>query len=64
MSIELDQAGRDAMTAAGWNVSETAAQKTFTFKNFVEAFGWMTSAAITHSCCHILWTHNTHRRLS
>ena len=46
MSIELDQAGRDAMTAAGWNVSETAAQKTFTFKNFVEAFGWMTSAAI------------------
>jgi len=46
MSIELDQAGRDEMIAAGWNVSDTAAQKTFTFKNFVEAFGWMTSAAI------------------
>ena len=46
MSIELDQAGRDAMTAAGWNVSDTSAQKTFTFKSFVEAFGWMTSAAI------------------
>jgi 4a-hydroxytetrahydrobiopterin dehydratase len=46
MSIELDQAGRNAMTTAGWNVSDTAAQKTFTFKNFVEAFGWMTSAAI------------------
>jgi 4a-hydroxytetrahydrobiopterin dehydratase len=46
MSIELDQAGRDAMIAAGWNVSDTSAKKTFTFKNFVEAFGWMTSAAI------------------
>jgi 4a-hydroxytetrahydrobiopterin dehydratase len=46
MSIELDQAGRDAMINAGWDVSKTAAQKTFTFKNFVEAFGWMTSAAI------------------
>jgi 4a-hydroxytetrahydrobiopterin dehydratase len=46
MSIELDQAGRDEMIAAGWNVNDTTAQKTFTFKNFVEAFGWMTSAAI------------------
>ncbi len=46
MSIELDQAGRDAMASSGWDVSETTAQKTFTFKNFVEAFGWMTSAAI------------------
>ncbi len=34
------------MTAAGWSVSDTSAQKTFTFKNFIEAFGWMTSAAI------------------
>ena len=46
MSIELDQAGRETMIAAGWVVSNTTAQKTFTFKNFVEAFGWMTSAAI------------------
>ncbi len=46
MSETLDQTGRDALAAAGWNVGETTAQKTFTFKNFVEAFGWMTSAAI------------------
>ena len=46
MSIELDQVGRETMIAAGWVVSDTTAQKTFTFKNFVEAFGWMTSAAI------------------
>lgn len=43
---ELDQAGRDEMTASGWTVTDTKATKTFTFKNFVEAFGWMTSAAI------------------
>lgn len=43
---ELDQAGRDEMRAAGWDVSDTKATKTYTFKNFVEAFGWMTSAAI------------------
>ncbi|MFT7369581.1 MAG: 4a-hydroxytetrahydrobiopterin dehydratase [Octadecabacter sp.] len=46
MSTELDQAGRDTMITAGWDVSNTTAQKTFTFKNFVEAFGWMTSVAI------------------
>ena len=46
MSVELDQAGRDALAAAGWEVGATSVQKTFVFKNFVEAFGWMTSAAI------------------
>ena len=46
MSETLDQAGRDEMVAAGWNVADTKATKTFIFKNFVEAFGWMTSAAI------------------
>ena len=46
MSETLDQAGRDALANAGWDVSETKAEKTFTFKNFVHAFGWMTSAAI------------------
>ena len=46
MSEPLDQSGRDEMTAAGWDVADTKATKTFTFKNFVEAFGWMTSAAI------------------
>lgn len=46
MSEALDTKGRDALKAAGWDVSETKAEKTFTFKNFIEAFGWMTSAAI------------------
>ncbi|MCW1950600.1 MAG: 4a-hydroxytetrahydrobiopterin dehydratase [Octadecabacter sp.] len=46
MNVALDKAGRDALTAAGWNVGETSAQKTFGFRNFVEAFGWMTSVAI------------------
>ncbi len=46
MSIELDQTGRDAMVAAGWDVGDTKAEKTFIFKNFIEAFGWMTSMAI------------------
>jgi len=46
MSEALDQSGRDALETAGWTLSETKADKTFVFKNFVEAFGWMTSAAI------------------
>ncbi|HCP81363.1 MAG TPA: 4a-hydroxytetrahydrobiopterin dehydratase [Octadecabacter sp.] len=46
MSSALDKTGRDALIAAGWDVGETSAKKTFTFKNFVEAFGWMTSVAI------------------
>lgn len=46
MSEALNQEGRDALAAAGWDVSETKAEKTYTFKNFIEAFGWMTSAAI------------------
>ena len=46
MSVALDKTGLDALVAAGWNVGETYAQKTFTFRNFVEAFGWMTSVAI------------------
>jgi 4a-hydroxytetrahydrobiopterin dehydratase len=46
MSVTLDQTGRDTLIAAGWNVGETSAQKTFSFRNFVEAFGWMTSVAI------------------
>lgn len=46
MSEALDQASRDEMTKAGWEVGETSAVKTFIFKNFVEAFGWMTSVAI------------------
>jgi len=46
MSEPLDQTGRDALTDAGWDVSDNKAEKTFQFKNFIEAFGWMTSAAI------------------
>ncbi|WP_375279324.1 4a-hydroxytetrahydrobiopterin dehydratase [Pseudooctadecabacter sp.] len=46
MSDPLDQTGKDALTAAGWEVGESSAKKTFTFGNFIEAFGWMTSAAI------------------
>ena len=47
MSDPLDQTGRDALTDAGWTVADTKATKTFTFGNFIEAFGWMTSVAIT-----------------
>ncbi|MCF2871752.1 4a-hydroxytetrahydrobiopterin dehydratase [Octadecabacter sp. G9-8] len=47
MSEPLDQAGRDALTASGWDVGDATADKTFQFKNFIEAFGWMTSVAIT-----------------
>jgi len=46
MSTALDNAGRAALTDAGWDVGDSSAHKTFVFGNFVEAFGWMTSAAI------------------
>lgn len=46
MSTPIDQSGRDAMANAGWAVGTSSAGKTFVFKNFVEAFGWMTSVAI------------------
>lgn len=46
MSTALDQDGRDEMTSSGWDVGDAKAEKTFIFKNFVEAFGWMTSVAI------------------
>jgi 4a-hydroxytetrahydrobiopterin dehydratase len=46
MSEPLDQGDRDALTDAGWDVSDANAKKTFVFNTFIEAFGWMTSAAI------------------
>lgn len=46
MSEPLDQGDRDVLTDAGWDISDAKAKKTFVFKNFIEAFGWMTSAAI------------------
>jgi 4a-hydroxytetrahydrobiopterin dehydratase len=37
-----------ALTAAGWthDAKRDAISKTYTFKNFIEAFGFMTKAAI------------------
>ncbi|MBT8411532.1 MAG: 4a-hydroxytetrahydrobiopterin dehydratase [Octadecabacter sp.] len=46
MSEPIDQTGRDSLASAGWDVTDTKAEKTFTFRNFIEAFGWMTSVAI------------------
>ena len=43
--VERDEA---LATLAGWSLVDgrEAIQKTFTFKNFNEAFGWMTRVAI------------------
>ncbi|MBV0913287.1 4a-hydroxytetrahydrobiopterin dehydratase [Anianabacter salinae] len=52
MTEKLDQqhlrSALDDLEPAGWTLSkdDTAIAKTFTFRNFVEAFGWMTRAAI------------------
>ena len=48
MSEPLDDAGRKALTEAGWAEVEgrDAVTKTFVFRNFVEAFGFMTRAAL------------------
>ncbi|MEY1557447.1 4a-hydroxytetrahydrobiopterin dehydratase [Yoonia sp. R2331] len=48
MTDALDDAGRTALMDAGWTMVEgrDAIQKTFVFKNFVEAFGFMTQSAI------------------
>ena len=48
MTDTLTQDEIKALTDAGWALSEDgdAITKTFEFKNFVAAFGWMTRAAI------------------
>jgi 4a-hydroxytetrahydrobiopterin dehydratase len=52
MADKLDEAGRAAglppLLAAGWNMVDDrdAITKAFEFKNFVEAFGFMTRAAL------------------
>ena len=52
MPTKLEGAQRDAALAklaeTGWTLVEgrEAVKKTFTFKDFSEAFGWMTRAAI------------------
>ena len=51
MTQKLNDIDRDATLAplydAGWSLCDDrdAITKTFTFRNFVEAFGWMTRAA-------------------
>ena len=52
MTEKLDDAARaaelPALKANGWSLVEgrDALHKTFKFKNFVQAFGWMSSAAL------------------
>ncbi|MEM9427700.1 MAG: 4a-hydroxytetrahydrobiopterin dehydratase [Pseudomonadota bacterium] len=52
MSTKLDGAARDAalsdLSGTGWTLVEDrdAIQKTFKFKNFVDAWGWMSRMAI------------------
>ncbi len=52
MTKKLDEAGRADLIAPllanGWSMADgrDAIEKTFTFKNFIEAFGWMTRVAI------------------
>lgn len=52
MSVKLPKTERDAALAPlltnGWRVTQgrDAIAKTFTFANFVEAFGWMARVAI------------------
>ncbi len=49
MTDAIDAGDRDALIANGWNPVDgrEALHKTFTFGNFIEAFGFMTQAAIT-----------------
>lgn len=52
MTEKLSTAARDAMLGplfeSGWSIVEDrdAIAKTFEFRSFIEAFGWMTRAAI------------------
>lgn len=43
-----DRTALDPLLANGWALADgrDALQKTYTFANFINAFGWMTSAAI------------------
>jgi 4a-hydroxytetrahydrobiopterin dehydratase len=45
---KLDEDGRAALLDAGWvhDPARDAVSKTYQFRNFIEAFGWMTQAAI------------------
>ena len=48
MTDKLTKDEIKTLTDAGWTLAEDgdAITKTFEFKNFVDAFGWMTRAAI------------------
>ena len=48
MTDKLTQDEIAPLLAAGWTLADDgeAITKTFEFKNFVQAFGWMTQAAI------------------
>ena len=48
MSEPLNDAGRAALAEAGWETVEgrDAVKKTYVFRNFVDAFGFMTRAAL------------------
>ena len=48
MTEAMTDAQREAARAAGWEILEDrdAMKKSFEFKNFVEAFGFMTRAAL------------------
>lgn len=48
MSEPIKDVDRDGLLASGWTLSDdgTALSKTFTFSNFVEAWGFMSRAAI------------------
>ena len=43
-----DRSALDPLLANGWALAEgrDALEKTYTFANFIDAFGWMTRAAI------------------
>lgn len=48
MTAPMTDAERDALIQAGWALSDDGAAmtKTYRFKTFIAAFGWMTQAAI------------------
>ncbi len=48
MTKDLDQAALDALLAGNWKMVEgrDAITRRYQFANFVEAFGWMTRAAL------------------
>lgn len=62
-----DRSALDPLFATGWELVDgrDAITKTFTFKDFVAAFGWMTSAALIAEAMnhHPEWT-NVYRKVT